>query len=122
MNVRLLRKEGIRTVKKRALSLLLAFCMALSLVSMAAQAEEVAQAAETEESNLGDNAVTLLDSGDAMTRGEWMHELVVLFGLSLEKSEYPDIYFPDIEGTTYFDDIMIATNGVSQKRRTKSKA
>ena len=83
--------------------------MALSLVSMAAQAEEATQAAETEESNPGDNAVTLLDSGDAMTRGEWMHELVALFGLSLEESEYPDIYFPDIEGTTYFDDIMVAT-------------
>ena len=44
-----------------------------------------------------------------MTRGAWMRELVNLFGLTLNEDEYPDVYFPDIEESEYFNDIMVAT-------------
>lgn len=73
---------------KRILSVLLVLTFCLSLVPVAAGAE-------------GDEP--------ALTRGQWVHELVSLFGLSLDKDEYPDIYFPDIVESEYFDDIMVAT-------------
>ena len=44
-----------------------------------------------------------------MTRGAGMRKLVNLFGLTLNEDEYPDVYFPDIEESEYFNDIMVAT-------------
>lgn len=97
--------------------MLLALCMALTLFSVSTLAEmsdedaapiNEATNAALEESPEQETA-TLSDAEDTMTRGAWMRELVNLFGLTLKKEEYPDVYFPDIEESAYFDDIMIAT-------------
>ena len=81
-------------MKKKALSVLLSFMICMVTAPTGVFAET------TEESG-------------GMTRGEWMHELVSIFQLTLEKEEYPDVYFPDIPDSKYFDDIMVATkNGL----------
>ena len=93
-------------MRKRCFSTLLAFCIALTLFPAPTLAEM--PDAALEESPEPETAM-LTESGDAMTRGAWMGELVKLFGLTLNKDEYPDVYFPDIAESEYFDDIMIAT-------------
>ena len=117
---------------KRILSLLLILTLCLTLLPVAALAEpreeetpavediqtalsepEGESSVEPEPLQEAPNATAELQAapsnGTTYTRGEWMHELVALFGLTLTKDEYPDVYFPDIVGTTYFDDIMVAT-------------
>ena len=93
-------------MRKRCFSILLAFCMALTLFPAPTLAEM--PDAALEESPEPETAI-LNEAGDAMTRGAWMGELVKLFGLTLNKDEYPDVYFPDIAESEYFDDIMVAT-------------
>lgn len=51
---------------------------------------------------------------DAYTRGQWLQELEQAFGLTAGEDEYPDVYYPDIEGSKFFDAVMIAvTHGLS---------
>ena len=45
-----------------------------------------------------------------ITRVQWLHELTDLFGMSVEKENYPDNYFSDInQDDEYYSDIMTAT-------------
>ncbi|MDL2293939.1 leucine-rich repeat protein [Ruminococcaceae bacterium OttesenSCG-928-D13] len=45
-----------------------------------------------------------------ITRAEWIHELVVLFGMTVKDDNMPDNYFTDINiSHTYYRDIMVAT-------------
>ena len=69
----------------------------------------IAEADATSPDETSAESAALSDAGDAMTRGAWMREMVNLFGLTLNKDEYPDVYFPDIAESEYFDDIMVAT-------------
>ena len=49
-------------------------------------------------------------SGTTITRGQWLHDLTNLFGMSVEKENYPDNYFSDIDqNNEYYSDIMTAT-------------
>ena len=49
-------------------------------------------------------------SGTTITRGQWLHDLTDLFGMSVEKENYPDNYFSDIDqNNEYYSDIMTAT-------------
>lgn len=42
-------------------------------------------------------------------RGEWIHNLVSEFEMTLDKSNFPDDYYADVkEGGAYYDDIMLA--------------
>ena len=50
-----------------------------------------------------------LMSDSPISRGQWIQRLVELFELTLDKTEYPDVYYPDIADSPFFDDIMIAT-------------
>ena len=44
-----------------------------------------------------------------ITRGEWIHNLVDVFDMSLDDSSLPDNYYADVtEADTYYDDIMLA--------------
>lgn len=53
-------------------------------------------------------------AGGAYSRGRWLGELEEVFGLTADADQYPDVYYPDIEGTDYFDAVMIAvTHGLS---------
>lgn len=51
-------------------------------------------------------ATTAKTSGKStalLTRGEWIHQLVNKFDLSVSKSDYPDNYYPDLsEDNTYY--------------------
>ena len=104
-------------MKKRCMSILLAFCMAWTLFPASTLAETsdgdavpiIAEADATSTDETSAESAVLSDAGNAMTRGAWMRELVNLFGLTLTKDEYPDVYFPDIGESDYFDAIMIAT-------------
>ncbi|MBQ6206831.1 MAG: S-layer homology domain-containing protein, partial [Oscillospiraceae bacterium] len=104
-------------MKKRCMSILLAFCMAWTLFPASTLAEMsdgdavpiIAEADATSPDEASAESAALSDAGGAMTRGAWMRELVNLFGLTLKKDEYPDVYFPDIGESDYFDAIMIAT-------------
>ena len=95
---------------KRIMSalLILALCLTLLPVAVFAEPEEDVLADENNQTGAV-NLMAAPANGETYSRGEWVHELVSLFGLKLAKDEYPDIYFPDIVGTTYFDDIMVAT-------------
>lgn len=125
-------------MKKRSISLFLVFALCLTLLPVSAFAEYMAEPKPVEQTEPVDgngmepedesiaetDAEPLVEkdpetasnlellvtpaNGTTYTRGEWMHELVTVFGLTLTEEEYPDIYFPDIVGTTYFDDIMVA--------------
>ena len=49
-------------------------------------------------------------SGTTITRGQWLHDLTDLFGMSVEKENYPDNYFSDIDqNNEYYSEIMTAT-------------
>lgn len=46
------------------------------------------------------------DSG--ISRAAWVHDLAVIFDMTVEEDNYPDVYYPDVtEDTTYFRDIMM---------------
>ncbi len=52
----------------------------------------------------------LIPTGRTITRAEWLHNLVVMFEMTVEETNYPDNYFPDVLSThTYYHDIMVAT-------------
>ena len=74
-----------------------------------AGAADVTDTLAGQESPAESGLAVLFENSDTMTRGAWMRELVNLFGLTLKKDEYPDVYFPDIAESEYFDDIMVAT-------------
>ena len=74
-----------------------------------AGAADVTDTLAGQESPAESGLAVLFENSDTMTRGAWMRELVNLFGLTLKKDEYPDVYFPDIAESEYYDDIMVAT-------------
>ena len=44
-----------------------------------------------------------------ITRAEWLHDLTVMFDMTVEKDNMPDDYFSDVTSThTYYKDIMMA--------------
>ena len=44
-----------------------------------------------------------------LTRGQWIHNLVTTFDMTLDDTSLPDNYYADIkEGETYYNDIMLA--------------
>jgi len=44
-----------------------------------------------------------------ITRAEWIHDLAVLFEMSVEEDNYPDEYYPDVtQDLEYYRDIMMA--------------
>ena len=49
-------------------------------------------------------------SGEAVSRIEWLRELIAAFELNLDKENYPDNYYSDIDAKSeYYHDIMVAT-------------
>lgn len=46
--------------------------------------------------------------GAAYSRGQWLRELERVFGLTADEDAYPDVYYPDVEASEYFDAVMTA--------------
>ena len=59
---------------------------------------------EPEETEPGDGA------SDVVTRIQWLHDLTVTFGMTVEEDNYPDNYYSDIDSASeYYYDVMLAT-------------
>jgi len=49
--------------------------------------------------------------GDTITRAQWIHDLVILFGVEVSETAIPDNYFSDLEEEhEYYDDILRAVS------------
>ena len=59
-----------------------------------------------------DAATNLItDTDDAITRAEWLHNLAVVFEMTVEDEIYPDNYFSDLEDThEYYYDVLLNVN------------
>ena len=119
-------------MKKRLLSWILVLCMVLTLVpadilavggdtnpesTPAETAEEPAGAVQSgllSEPDDGAEPYTagedLVDGTDGtMTRAEWLHNLAVVFEMSMDEDNLPDNYYSDLtEEHTYYKDILLA--------------
>ena len=52
---------------------------------------------------------SILYGDGTITRAEWLHDLTVMFDMTVEKDNMPDDYFSDVTSThTYYKDIMMA--------------
>ena len=59
--------------------------------------------------NAATNLIT--DTDDAITRAEWLHNLAVVFEMTVEDEIYPDNYFNDLESThEYYYDVLLNVN------------
>ena len=53
----------------------------------------------------------ITNTGDKITRAEWLHNLAVVFEMSVEDEIYPDNYFSDLEDThEYYYDLLLNVN------------
>lgn len=87
---------------KRWMVFFVTLCMILAVIPGKAYAVEADQEAAPV---LREDMIT----GDGITRAEWLHDLVVLFGMTVEEANYPDNYFSDLTAeTAYYADIMTA--------------
>ena len=89
---------------KQIISVFLATMICFSIIPTQALAAND----DAVEVNYTTDSVELL-SDAPISRGQWIQKLVELFELTLDKTEYPDIYYPDIVDSPFFDSIMIAT-------------
>lgn len=75
--------------------------------------EETTTDNESETESIADeDSRTEIDnfSGEAVSRIEWLRELIAAFELNLDKENYPDNYYSDIDAKSeYYHDIMVAT-------------
>lgn len=78
---------------------------------------------DTEESERGHDVVVLEErklhtmfdtsdiiygSGGGITRAEWLHNLAVMFNMTVDSDNIPDNYYSDVDSShTYYDDIML---------------
>jgi len=52
----------------------------------------------------------LADGTGDITRVQWLHELTTVFNMTVEKDNYPDNYYSDIDSSSaYYYDVMLAT-------------
>ena len=55
------------------------------------------------------NNEIVLPQATQITRAEWLHNLVVVFEMTVESESLPDNYFTDLESThKYYEDILLA--------------
>ena len=47
-------------------------------------------------------------AGTGLTRGEWVHNLVDMFNMTIEGELVPDDYYEDIVTSEYYEDILTA--------------
>ena len=53
----------------------------------------------------------ITDTGDKITRAQWLHNLAVVFEMTVEDEVYPDNYFSDLEDThEYYYDVLLNVN------------
>ncbi len=53
----------------------------------------------------------ITDTDDTITRAQWLHNLAVIFEMTVEDEIYPDNYFSDLEDThEYYYDILLNVN------------
>lgn len=53
----------------------------------------------------------ITNTGDKITRAEWLHNLAVVFEMTVEDEIYPDNYFSDLEDThEYYYDLLLNVN------------
>lgn len=51
------------------------------------------------------------DTGDKITRAQWLHNLSVVFEMTVEDEGYPDNYFSDLEEAhEYYYDVLLNVN------------
>ena len=55
-----------------------------------------------------ENSAIEYGTDDGISRAAWIHDLAVIFDMTVEEDNYPDVYYPDVtEDMTYFRDIMM---------------
>ena len=91
---------------KRTTSLVIVIIMLIGLLPTGFMSAFEAQAAENTE-----DAKLILDTDNKITRAQWLHNLAVVFNMSVEDNAYPDNYFSDLENThEYYYDILLNVN------------
>ncbi|MDY2628249.1 MAG: leucine-rich repeat domain-containing protein [Lachnospiraceae bacterium] len=105
---------------KKVFACILAAVIAVSSVSVTAFAEEndkvKAAAAESEKEqedivqDMFERSDLIVGDVDGITRAEWLHDLVVMFNMTVEDNNIPDNYFSDLDDTSqYYEDVLTAT-------------
>jgi len=83
---------------KRILSLLIAVCM------IATNAITPGFAYAETSGSQSEKGIVL----EEMTREEWLHNLAVVFDMSVEDQQYPDNYFSDLDSSSeYYYDVLL---------------
>lgn len=60
---------------------------------------------------IDDSQKLVLETGDKITRAEWLHNLAVVFEMTVEDEIYPDNYFSDLDDThKYYYDVLLNVN------------
>ncbi len=60
---------------------------------------------------IDDSQELILDTDNQITRAEWLHNLAVVFEMTVEDEIYPDNYFSDLEDThEYYYDVLLNVN------------
>ena len=117
----------IYKLEQRFMSLFLVLLLCLTVLPFQAMAEEPETLTDRALSNTDENGAYTLDplqpgkaellaalAEGAYFRGQWLQELESVFGLTANEDTYPDVYYPDIEDSAYFDAVMTAViHGIS---------
>lgn len=111
-----MKKRGLGT---RLFSLLLTLALCLAALPLQVLAEEVPETGPAAPGDAGETDPYALEpvrpgrllnalAGDAYSRGQWLQELESVFGLTADEDTWPDVYYPDVESSAYFDAVMTA--------------
>lgn len=108
-----------RSLGTRLFSLLLTLALCLAALPLQVLAEEGPDTGPAAPGDAGETDPYALEpvrpgrllnalAGDAYSRGLWLQELESVFGLTADEDTWPDVYYPDIESSAYFDAVMTA--------------
>ena len=109
----------IKSVKRICAAVLSAVMMLTAVATPLASAAAEGTFLESVTGETGNNNVVTATAGDgdliygdngALTKAEWLHDLVTVFDMKVEEGDAPDNYFTDVAyDSKYYDDIMLAT-------------
>ena len=73
------------------------------------EVEETVTESEVVTYAMATNTAIITESGNSISRAEWLHNLVVVFDMMVETSALPDNYFTDLQTShKYYEDILLA--------------
>lgn len=71
--------------------------------------EQTGETEQTKTYSVSTNSSIVLPTNTQLTRAEWIHNLVVVFEMTVESDALPDNYFSDLtESHKYYEDIILA--------------